>query len=130
MQQIAAFKYGHYHSNDYICHSRRSSRPKYRVVTIRHVKSRYSANVAPFSGTLQDAGMPFPHAFHSHFRFFFVCFFFMILIMRFIAGMETACKITGTMVRGHLQTIFLKISVIVTLSLGPPPPLLLASWQK
>ena len=32
--------------------------------------------------------------------------------------------------KGALSNYFLKISVIMTLSLGPPPPLLLASWQK
>ena len=33
---------------------------------------------------------------------------------------------------GDISKLFLKISVIMTLSLGPPPhpPLLLASWQR
>ena len=113
----------------YMCHSRRSS--KYRVVTIRHVKSRYSANVAPFSGTLRaphvksrycanvapfsgtlhDAGMPFPHAFHSHYFFD---------PHNKIHRMENN-RNNG---KGHLQTIFLKISVIMTIVLDPlPPPL-------
>ena len=32
-------------------------------------------------------------------------------------------KVFSRALRGHFQTIFLKISIIVTLSLGPPPPL-------
>ena len=31
-------------------------------------------------------------------------------------------------VRGHVQTIFGKINVIVTLRVGPPPPPPLTSW--
>ena len=45
-------------------------------------------------------------------------------------GLYTILDKNSYTLRGHFQTIFLKISVIMTLSLGPPPPLLLASWQK
>ena len=40
-----------------------------------------------------------------------------------------ALVMIATMLRGHFQTIFKKISVIMTLSPGPLPPSPLASWQ-